>query len=475
MKIEKYLNIEPKRQEMPFNLLKERQSPDMDRYKCDKYFHALGESDDIVYNMPDDTFSEISDSINKQIEKFINGYYESKTKKQIKTEDYIAQSVAASLISDFYFMQQHNAHINDEEEESDEIKQLERKVRNSRLKAKCDSNIALQKFYVACNTGVHLEDCFRRGTKTNRGDVFENTIISSISQGIPTMFEVAMKGTVRSFIESFILKGKEVTRENVARMFLFKDEYDVFRFLRELISRTERLVYDGVCASMVLDYNSSLNDEKGQKKLQHSNDNLKAENKKLKEQVSALKKQKGDDEKAIEDRISMAVDKAVKKQQKAVSDEIYSLKKQISNKTKEYDALNEKYQRLKDEQHIRDEYEATISENSESLNEEEINEIKSRRIVFVRDKEKDSYKVFQKLKEEYPNSKIIDSNSSTIDENATDMVVVMTQYVAHGSYWDARGTAKNKTIPVLHCPYLNLERIFEVIAYRLAYNQTQSR
>ena len=66
--------------------------------------------------------------------------------------------------------------------------------------------------------------------------------------------------------------------------------------------------------------------------------------------------------------------------------------------TLEYEELSEKYKSIITQQ----EYEKEIAEKVEELEltDEEIKAIKERKIVFVRDKEKDSYKVFQKLKKE---------------------------------------------------------------------------
>lgn len=101
--------------------------------------------------------------------------------------------------------------------------------------------------------------------------------------------------------------------------------------------------------------------------------------------------------------------------------------------------------------------------------------LKQKRIVFVRDRNKDSYKIFNKLKKEYPNSKVIDSSESSIDKNATDIVVIMTQYVCHNSYWYAKGSAKNKDIPIIHCRYINTDRVLDTILHKYSYNNARSK
>jgi len=105
----------------------------------------------------------------------------------------------------------------------------------------------------------------------------------------------------------------------------------------------------------------------------------------------------------------------------------------------------------------------------------DIENLKQKRIVFVRDKNKSSYKVFNKLKKEYPNSKVIDSSESSIDKNATDIVVIMTQYVCHNSYWYAKGSAKNKDIPVIHCRCINPDRILDTILHKSSYNNARNK
>lgn len=105
----------------------------------------------------------------------------------------------------------------------------------------------------------------------------------------------------------------------------------------------------------------------------------------------------------------------------------------------------------------------------------DIENLKQKRIVFVRDKNKSSYKVFNKLKKEYPNSKVIDSSESSIDKNTTDIVVIMTQYVCHNSYWYAKGSAKNKDIPVIHCRCINPDRILDTILHKSSYNNARNK
>lgn len=487
-KLYNYLTVSAKHQSIPF-LVTVRNNPDKrteneDEIKAYKYIKPIIESGEYIIDMAESEYEKLVSNTYDRLEEFINCYYARKGNKRIGLEEFVKESIIVNLTNDLCAMKFHNIYMKDgtiplspDEVDMSRAEQFDELTLTSLVQNKSRENVALKNHFTICNSLFKLEKCLSETSRKTKGVSFEDTLIDTLKeQSFSRYFDICLRGTFQTKVEWMLLDGKQISKSNCVRMLSLKQDDECCEFLKELVSVTSMLVYDSVCSDMIGNFAELLIGESGTnkcEKLEQKNENLKAEVKKYKEQYFALKKQKGEAEAAIEKRIENAVEKAVKKQTKAVSDELYTVRKQLAQKEKEYDALNDKYNKFKQEQKLEREYEELITQNSEDLSEENIREIKQRKIVFVRDKENDSYKVFQKLRKEYPNCKIIDSNASTIDENATDMVVVMTQYVAHGSYWDARDTSKSKTIPVIHCRYLNLNRIFEVIAYRLSYNQTR--
>ena len=479
-KIYNLFKIKAKKQSVPFVLMADSQEP-LNPLKCRKYIDLRVKSGEYILDIPKEKYETLVKNIEQSLEGFINDYYETDKQKKISVIEFVKQSVATQLLEDISRMRFAKTYQPDGETliPPDEVdmsfkEQRERLEISAYVHNRLKENLALQSHFTICNTASALEKFLERFSGSTK-DWYADSLISSMDlREFHFFYDNALTGALETRVELLMLRGKQLNERNLLKMMSLKDEDDCFEFLRELVRLTADVTYDAICNDMFFFSIFQVCEKDTQKQLsrqQKTITNLRTEIEKYKAQINDLKKQKTEDENSILKRIDTAVEKAVKKQAKSTQDEMYAVKKKLSQKEKEYEELSEKYKSIITQQ----EYEKEIAEKVEELEltDEEIKAIKERKIVFVRDKEKDSYKVFQKLKKEYPNSKVIDSNASTIDNNATDMVVVMTQYVCHGSYWGAKGTAKNGETPVIHCQAINLDRIFDVIAYRLAYNRSK--
>ena len=183
-------------------------------------------------------------------------------------------------------------------------------------------------------------------------------------------------------------------------------------------------------------------------------DTIKAKN----EEIAAVRAELG----KKNDDISARVNAAVKKSQKENEDRNYALQSENKKLRKELDILREKYTNVLKDVAESDEQEETLqSSGQQELFTDE--DVKNMRIVFVRDISYSHNTYFNGLLKEFPNSKVIDTNAASINATATDVVVLMTRYVCHGSYWGTRDECREKGIPVIHCKYTNVDIIKQTI------------
>lgn len=103
----------------------------------------------------------------------------------------------------------------------------------------------------------------------------------------------------------------------------------------------------------------------------------------------------------------------------------------------------------------------TEAENEETT---DLEKIRYKRIVFVRDKKHEGYVLFDKLAEIFPNAKFTNGIASDIDAQTTDLIVALTRYECHGTYWGAESYAKGKGIPFYKAGSANVDNIIKVVA-----------
>lgn len=140
------------------------------------------------------------------------------------------------------------------------------------------------------------------------------------------------------------------------------------------------------------------------------------------------------------------------------------LQKELKKIKEEYNKLNEKYDSLLQ---FTEQLEAPVEEDEpqEDAAAMPLDEtIRSKRIVFIRDKKYDNCFIMRKLYEYFYNAKFTNGIASEINANATDLIVVLTQYVCHGTYWGAKSISERKNIPMLNCRKVNLNTIVEQIS-----------
>ena len=134
------------------------------------------------------------------------------------------------------------------------------------------------------------------------------------------------------------------------------------------------------------------------------------------------------------------------------------------------DSLQEKYDSLLDYINI-----IESQEPDEPLTEEEIrkeedefeknlesdDEIRSKRVVFVRDARFSKYTMMGQLSEYFVNSRFTDTSIS--DKEKIDVVVLLTRYTKHPTYFAARNSARSKGIPYIQCNCTNVNKIIREV------------
>ncbi len=168
----------------------------------------------------------------------------------------------------------------------------------------------------------------------------------------------------------------------------------------------------------------------------------------------------------------------------ALNKEVYSLKQTVaelrknekkaseaieeSNKDKEklarlqekYDSLMEYVEMLEQQEEAElptEESNQEIIELKEDLKADE--ELRQKRVLFVRETEFSKFTMMSQLAEFFPNSRF--TNSAITGSEKPDIVVLLTRYVKHPTYFAVRDSAKAKKIPYLHCNCTNVNKVIE--------------
>lgn len=132
----------------------------------------------------------------------------------------------------------------------------------------------------------------------------------------------------------------------------------------------------------------------------------------------------------------------------------------LRNKLKQEQAENAK---LKAKNEALERYADSLrEEESEQEGEAEFtipDDIRIKRIVFVRDKQASGHLLFQRLAEMFPNARFSNLIASDVNAKTTDLIVNMVAYTCHGTFWGAVSTARRKDIPSIDISNKNVEII----------------
>lgn len=134
-----------------------------------------------------------------------------------------------------------------------------------------------------------------------------------------------------------------------------------------------------------------------------------------------------------------------------------ALQRELKRIKAEYDKLEEKYNSLVSQTMQQT---TLIEEEDEEETEIVFNEAnKFKHIVFIRDKKYDGCVILRKLAEYYPNAKITNGIAAEINAKATDLIVALTSYTCHSTYWGAKSVSDRKAIPMIDIKKTNLGAI----------------
>ena len=161
-----------------------------------------------------------------------------------------------------------------------------------------------------------------------------------------------------------------------------------------------------------------------------------------------------------DDAVKTAVDKALIRQSKESKKHEREFTKLIKSLEKENKKLNEKYEQLQEyTDMLMKASEIEAEQNEADIDIDLPDEIRNKRIVFVRDKEHAGYIVMQQIADYFPNARFSNGVASEVSNKTTDMVILLTKYTCHGTYWSARDRSRAKKVPTLHCAWSRLANI----------------
>ncbi|MEE5994701.1 MAG: hypothetical protein V3G42_15980 [Oscillospiraceae bacterium] len=140
------------------------------------------------------------------------------------------------------------------------------------------------------------------------------------------------------------------------------------------------------------------------------------------------------------------------------------LQRELREEKEKYEKLYQKYQSALEYARQLSEIEKEESAEPENISVLTDNtELQTKRIVFVRDKRNENYVMMKRLAEYFPNAKFTNCIASDINTQTTDMIVVLTAYVCHGTYWNADSIARRNGIPILPVANSNVGMIINRI------------
>ena len=301
----------------------------------------------------------------------------------------------------------------------------------------------------------------------------DNAAYNSFFSNVPAFRDVIdfqIRELSRYRIQSLAYADRSVDETSYYKLCLLKEE-DCFDFLLDLLGQviveSERVldyVYDMIRnedSLMQTLYNFKT--EFCALHTDYAND-MNALNEKLCESKRKLSESETN-YKNLESKVNAMCNDVVKPFRKELNDSLRNLEKQ-----------EEKYQKLLDKYEVLTEYieqlEETVrvEDNPEDADDSNISfadfpvDMFTKRIVFVREKQFDHYIIMKRLQSYFPNANFTNGISSEINMKSTDMVVLLTRYVKHGTYWGARDSSKKAGVPYVHCECTNIPLVLKTIA-----------
>lgn len=161
--------------------------------------------------------------------------------------------------------------------------------------------------------------------------------------------------------------------------------------------------------------------------------------------------------------IDTAVTKALIKQSKENKKHEQKFNKTIKNLERDNRRLSEKYEQLQEYTDLLIKAAEIEASQTDDITIDLPEEIRNKRIVFIRDQEHADYLIMQQLADYFPNARFSNGIASEASNKSTDMVILLTKYTCHGTYWSARDKSRSKKVPTLHCAWSRLENIKKTI------------
>ena len=276
----------------------------------------------------------------------------------------------------------------------------------------------------------------------------------------PEMFNAVFDNVFYDYIHKQISMNYTINEDNYVTYLKPQDKTDLLPLLIDIndavITEAEG-IFSEMCIPTInsealkilkenrkiLERNESEAINKCQKALDEANNSIKkfeTENKALQDKVAQLEKINRDQ--AKEDKNTIY----------ELNKEIKSLKKQLEEANAKYDESNEYFSLV----------EQSLNESQED-DDADVEIDTTKRYIFVSSKSRDGYALNNNLLKEFPNSEI-KYGTFNVQANSTDLVVVLTSYVKHCTYYGIKEQCKNKGIPMIHCYKRSVNSIKRTIA-----------
>lgn len=277
----------------------------------------------------------------------------------------------------------------------------------------------------------------------------------------PELFNAVFDNVFYDYIHEKISMDSTINEDNYVTYLKPQDKTDLLPLLidvNDAVTTEAEGIFSEMCipavnskASKILKENRKILErneleviDKYQKALEEINDStkkLETKNKVLQDKVAQLEKLHRDQTKEDKNTIY------------ELNKEIKSLKKQLEEANAKYDESNEYFSLV----------EQSLNESQEEDDNVDVEIDTTKRYIFVSSKSRDGYALNNNLLKEFPNSEI-KYGTFNVQANSTDLVVVLTSYVKHCTYYGIKEQCKNKGIPMIHCYKRSVNSIKRTIA-----------
>ena len=191
-----------------------------------------------------------------------------------------------------------------------------------------------------------------------------------------------------------------------------------------------------------------------QEKFDTISDELKEKDRQLSLLRGSLHKMNG-----IKDKLDK-VEVTIEEQTSQWEEKVIALQKENNRLRAEKEELEEKYRSA---QEFADCLSLEDTDEGQAVDTVSIEAVSNMRIVFIRDNDATGYTMMNDLADKFPNARFTNHVASDINAKTTDLVVLLTRYIKHATYYGVKGFCKAQELACIHSNYTNVDKITEDI------------